>query len=71
MNGFIVTHNGMTVKFLKDEEEVKRYIQEVITKYNYLRPIKIIDELIKEENYQIIIYEYSTMYKEMFLIQES
>jgi len=62
-----LTHNGMKVEFFSNEEGVENFIEKVLNNYKYLNPKKILD--IKIENKQIIIYEYCTIYKEMFLVE--
>ena len=64
----VVTHNGMKVDFCYSGVEVLSLISERLKSYKHLSPRLIVDTYVGD-NSIVIIYEYSTMYKEMFFIQ--
>lgn len=64
----VVTHNGMKVDFCHNGCEVLSLISERLQAYKHLSLRLIVDTYVGD-NFIVIIYEYSTMYKEMFLIQ--
>lgn len=59
---FRVTHNGMTVKFFDTRREQQEYIQNSLCRD--LNPRLVV------ETSEIIVYQYSTLYSEMFYIEE-
>lgn len=61
-----VTHNGYDFKFCDTEEEVEQYIKDNLDKE--VAHTKIYDEV--QAKRRIVIYEYYTLYTEMFLITE-
>ena len=61
-----VTHNGYDFKFCDTEEEVEQYIKDCLDKK--VAHTKIYDEV--QAKRRIVIYEYYTLYTEMFLITE-
>ena len=65
-----ITHNGMKVEFFENGMKAVEYINKVIEEYQNLRPEKIVDYTINSETV-IIVYQYYTLYKEMFLVEIS
>ena len=65
-----ITHNGMKVKFFENGMKAVEYINKAIEKHQNLRPEKIVDYTINSET-AIIVYQYYTLYKEMFLVEIS
>lgn len=62
-----VTHNGMKVEFFSNGSDVLSYIANILGRYQNLNPQLIIDAQVGDN--LIIVYQYKTMYKEMFLIE--
>lgn len=61
-----VTHNGYDYKFCDTEEQVEQYIKDCLDKD--VPHTLIYDET--QAKRRIVIYEYYTLYTEMFLITE-
>ena len=65
---FTVTHNGVKIEFFKNGIEVLDYISKSISAYEHLNPQLTID-LFVNANTLFVVYEYRTIYKEMFLVE--
>ena len=76
---YVLTHNGYTVKFFDTPEECEKYIADVLAEYQHLKPKEIFrhygsntepGEVTKETIKTVIIYQYYTLYTEVFMIEE-
>lgn len=65
---FRVTKNGDTVEFFSSDIEVKNWIENQIEKNENLNP-KLIFSSKVEKGLEIIVYQYYTLYQEVFVIQ--
>ena len=63
-----VTHNGMHVEFFNNDSEVLDFISKTISHNANLKPQLVVDNNINGDMI-LIVYQYSTIYKEMFLIE--
>ena len=61
-----IVHNGYDISYVSSQVEVDTYINTILSKYPDLTPRKIIDD--KTKNYRLIVYEYRTLYQEVFMI---
>ena len=68
MKMYRLHHNGKMINFFDSLEQVAQTIKEEIKKHEDLHPKKIMN--VQEENRTVIIYQYWTLYTEMFMIEE-
>ena len=76
--GYRLTYNGMTVKFIDTLDECRKIISDKINSNAHLKPRLVYDGTVKIKKYNtglkrntmIVIYEYYTCYKEIFIIEE-
>ena len=61
-------HNGAIINFFDNLEQVARVIKEEVRKHEDLHPQKIMN--CQQGNKTVVIYQYWTLYTEMFLIEE-
>lgn len=76
---FVVTHNGYEVEFFDTADEVEKYIADTLVPHKDLNPKEIFrhygsntepGEVSKETIKTVIIYQYYTLYTEVFMIEE-
>lgn len=76
---YVLTHNGYTVEFFDTPEECEKYIANVLEQNKNLNPKEIFrhygsntepGEVSKETIKTVIIYQYYTLYTEVFMIEE-
>lgn len=73
-----VTYNGYTIKFLKSYEDVVRYMEEVLEEHKDLHPKEIYRGYAADNNASnpctnlksVVIFQYNTLYTEVFMIEE-
>lgn len=67
---YMLYHNGYIVGGYKTEEECLSYIDRRIQEYIKLKPIKIYDRKVKaiHGETRIVVYQYYTEYREIFMI---
>lgn len=78
MKSYILTHNGYKVEFLDTIEQVEQYMTDVLEEHKHLSPKEIYrgysaDNQAKDKKDSIksvIIWQYRTMYTEVFMIEE-
>ena len=68
MKVYRLHHNGHSVTFYKDLQEVGTAIRDVIDRHRDLKPEKIMN--FQQGNFTVVIYQYWTLYTEMFLVEE-
>ena len=61
-------HNGTIINFFDSLAQVAQAIKEEIRRHEDLHPKKIMN--FQQGNKTVIIYQYWTLYTEMFLIEE-
>ena len=74
-----VYHNGYNVEFFSTAEEVENFIANTLKEYEHLGPKEIYRsygsdnqaEGITNKIKSVIVYQYRTLYTEMFLIEEN
>ena len=66
-----LTHNGMTVKFFETEVDANKYMQESreksLNSKLLVENTEVDDE--QEPVRKVVIYQYNTLYSEMFLLE--
>jgi hypothetical protein len=67
-----VTHNGYKIKDFDTMEEVDAYIASILKEYEHLSPSLISDceIIVKGGKAKLLIYQYYTLYTEVFVIEE-
>lgn len=67
-----ITHNGYKINYFDTREEIDNYISSVLKEYSHLRPYLVSDcEItIKNKKARLIVYEYYTLYCEVFMVEE-
>lgn len=84
MSDYRVTHNGMDINNFGNLEQVNSYIQGVLANHSNLRPELVFSRKEKRNprapktqstfgvlSVTIIIYQYYTLYQEVFYVEES
>ena len=61
-------HNGAIINFFDSLEQVARVIKDEVRKHEDLHPQKIMN--FQQGNKTVVIYQYWTLYTEMFMIEE-
>ena len=61
-------HNGNVVNFFDSLDETCKAIRDVLDQHRDLTPEKIFN--VQQGNKSVIIFQYWTLYTEMFLIEE-
>lgn len=75
---YILTHNGYNREYFNSIDEVENYIADVLEKHRELKPEEIyrgygIDnkaDNMKDTIKSVIIWQYRTLYTEVFMIEE-
>lgn len=73
-----VTYNGYTVEFFESYEDVTKYMEEILEKYKDLNPREIYRGYAADNNApnpctnlkSVVIFQYNTLYTEVFMIEE-
>lgn len=73
--GFRLTHNGMDIKFFDTIKDCMDYVRELIYSHKDLNPTLVLDKTVKlkyngtSKESRILVYEYYTLYREVFMIE--
>lgn len=62
-----IYRNGYTTEFICEYDKALQLIEEKINKYNHLNPQVVLKNRV--DNLEVIIYQYETLYQEMFTIE--
>jgi len=68
MSKIRVTQNGTEVKWFEQRKEVMAFIKGEMEKYPELQP-KLIFERVRDPELSVYIYQYKTLYQEIFTVQ--
>ena len=68
MTVYRLHHNGTMINFFDSINAVAQAIKEELRQHEDLHPQQIMN--VQQENKTVLIYQYWTLYTEMFLIEE-
>ena len=70
MKEFKVTY-GYDLEHFETEKEVEDYMLNIVEVYKELNPRKVYDDVLQgNKKVRVVVYEYRTLYRETFIIEE-